>query len=285
MPEKTFRVNVYQVELTGNEDAHQLPFHNAIEAAIGLPLAQRYREVNEKGRRLENYERRDGCFLLNFVTGQYDGPGRTSPQTAVVPIPLAPNETFAYETAMLYDPVESMALVESSVGAMGSSAIAHYFKEFANPDTNYTLVPRLDDEAAARARNHRTIRKWKLRVAMGPVTDVDRASGLSPIKAFGEGYGAGFIDIEIKAQRERGRTLSLTSVWNSINPILGDDNENNVTQLIVTGRENDDDQLEPIDLLQHREKRSRSLRVDDIARKVLYGVRWDALFEIRREFL
>ena len=141
MPEKTFRVNVYQVELTGNEDAHQLPFHNAIEAAIGLPLAQRYREVNEKGRRLENYERRDGCFLLNFVTGQYDGPGRTSPQAAVVPIPLAPNETFAYETAMLYAPAERMVLVESSVGGMGASAVANYFEAFANPDTNYTLVP------------------------------------------------------------------------------------------------------------------------------------------------
>ena len=168
---------------------------------------------------------------------------------------------------------------------MGSSAIAHYFKEFANADTNYTLVPRLDDDAAARARNHQTIRKLKLRVAMGPVTDIDRAAGLSPIKAFGEGYGAGFIDIEIKAQRERGRTLSLASVWNSITPILGDDDENNVTQLIVTGRENDDDPLEVIDLIQHRERRARSLPVDDIARKVLHGVRWDALVEIRREFL
>lgn len=285
MPEKTFRVNVYQVELTGNEDAYQLPFHNAIVAACGLPLSQRYREVNGKGRRLENYADRDGCFLLNFVTGQYDGPGSVSPQAAVAPIPLAPNEIFAYETAMLYDPVEQLALVESSVGVMGPSAIAHYFKEFANADTNYTLVPRLDDEAAARARNHQTIRKLKLRVAMGPVTDIDRAAGLSPIKAFGEGYGAGFIDIEIKAQRERGRTLSLTSVWNSITPILGDDDENNVTQLIVTGRENDDDPLEVIDLIQHRERRARSLPVDDIARKVLHGVRWDALVEIRREFL
>lgn len=283
MPEKTFRVKVYRVDLTGNEDAYQLPFHSAIEAVIALPLEQRYREVNEKGRRLDDYERRDGCFLLNFVTGRYDGPGRASPQAAVAPIALAPNETFAYETAMLYAPAERMVLVESSVGGMGASAIAHYFKEFANPDTNYTLVPWLDKEAAARARNHQTIRKWKLRVAVGPVTEVDRASGLGSIKAFGADYGAGSIDLEIKAQR--GRTLSLANLWNSITHIMGDDNENNVTQLIVTGRENDDDPMEPIDLIKHQEKRGRSLPVDAAERKILYGVRWDALFEIRREFL
>ena len=273
MPEKTFRVKVYRVDLTGKEDAYQLPFHNAIEAAIGLPLDQRYREVNEKGRRLDDYERRDGCFLLNFVTGRYDGPGRASPQAAVAPITLAPDETFAYETAMLYDPAERMVLVEVAVGGMGASAVANYFESFANPDTNYTLVPWLDMEAAARARNHQTIRKWKLRVAMGPVTDVDRASGLGSIKAFGADYGAGFIDIEIKSQRERGRTLSLTNLWNSITHIMGDDNENNVTQLIVTGRENDDDPMEPIDLIKHQEKRDRSLPVDAAERKILYGVR------------
>ena len=285
MPEKTFRVNIYEVELTGNGGANQLPFDNAIEEACRQPFAQRYRIVNGRGRRLDNYEERDGCFLLNFVTGRYDGPGRTSPQDVVAPIPLGPDENFSYETAMLYDPAEQLAFVESSIGVIGPSAIAHYFGEFADPDTNYTLVPRFDQEAAERARNHQTIRKLKLRVSMGPVTDVDRAAGIGVLKAFGAQYGAGFIDIEIKSQRERGRTLLSPSVWNSITSIMGDDNENNVTQLIVTGRENDDDPLEAIDLIQHREQRIRSLLVHEVERKVLYGVRWDALVEIRREFL
>lgn len=43
--------------------------------------------------------------------------------------------------------------------------------------------------------------------------------------------------------------------------------------------------MEPIDLIKHQEKRDRSLPVDAAERKILYGVRWDALFEIRREFL
>ena len=74
-------------------------------------------------------------------------------------------------------------------------------------------------------------------------------------------------------------------VWQTINSILGSDDNNSITQLRVYGREHDDDELEIIDLIQHRERRERMLPVDDIERNIPYGERWNALLEVRQEFL
>ena len=285
MPDKSFKVSIYEIELPGDKGSVLTPFSTAISNACALPLADRYKEVNGKGRRLEDDDQREGCYLLNFVTLEFAGPGRSAPATAAISINLAQDESFAHETAMLYDPDVELMFAESVQGGMGPGAIARYFREFANHGEEYSLIPRLDNEAAARARQHQTIRRLTMRVAMGPITESDRNAGIGVIKSFGDEYGAGTIDIEIKAQRERGRTLSISSIWNTITNILGDHDENNVTQLKVYGREHDDDALEDIDLLQHREKRERILPVDDQDRKISRDNRWDALLEIRREFL
>ena len=284
MPEKSFKVNIYKVEHPGNAYAYT-PFSVAIDNALSRPLGWRYMEIKSKGYRLENAVHKEGCYLLNFVTFEFFGPGRSDRETAAVRIDLGPDEDFAHHTAMLYDPELNIAIVESTQSSMRHGAIAQYFKSFSQPITKYLLIPTLDNDAGARARRYRTIRSLIMRVAMGPVTSADRDSGVGLIKGFGEGYDARSVDIEIKSELEIGRTLSLGSVWQTINSILSSDDDNTVTQLKVYGREHDDDDLEVIDLIQHRERRERMLPVDDIERNVPYENRWDALLEIRQEFI
>lgn len=283
MPEKRFRVNIYEVGFP-DEASFGPPFSEAVDNAIAQPFALLYRDANEKGRRLEHSERRDGVYLLNFATFEFTGPGRSSPVTPVQPIDLDADEFFAHDTAMLYDPSEGLAFVESTQGGMGPGAIARYFEAFASERTKYQLLPRLDDEAAARARRHQTIRDLTIRVGMGPVTSADHAAGTGTLKAFGEGFGAGQIDISIKSLREKNHSLILDQVWETITSIIGSGGDHTVTQLKVTGREHDDEGYEIIDLFQHREKRDRMLSVDPTARKVPHTERWDALLSIRQEF-
>lgn len=287
MPEKSFKVNIYDVEITGNniDEPGNHSFHQAIDNAIARPLDRRYTEVSGKGRRLENHQKEEDYYLLNFVTSQFDGPGRTEPETAAIPIDLAPEESFAHEAAMLYAPKANLAFVESTLIGMGAGAIARYFDAFANNNENYSLTPRFDDEAATRARRQQTIRSLIIRVALGPVTSSDHDAGIGVIKAFADDFDAGSIDIEIKAQREKGRTLSFRRVWQAIMPYLGSEDTHNITQLKLKGREHDDDPIEIIDLIQHREKRERQLQVDSQTRKVPHTDRWNALVEIYREFL
>ena len=285
MPDKSFKANIYDVEFRNPDIPGQTPFETAIQEARGCPLGERYVDMSPKGRRLENDDKRDGCYLLNFVTLEFAGPGRSTPETRAVSIDLNPRESFTHETAMLYDPETRLAFLESTSVGMREGAIADYFGRFVSSDTEYTLTPRLDDDAAAKARGFQTIRSIIMRVSMGPITKADRDAGIGVIKGFGEDYSAGYINIEIKAQRERGRTLSLRNIWRTIESLIGSENRSAVTQLKVEGRAHDDDPLEIIDLIQHREKRERTLSVDNTLRKVPHEDRWNALLEIHQEFL
>ena len=76
MPEKMFRVNIYDVGLDSNSSTPPIPFHEAIISATGQSLQDREKNVNGKWRRLEAHRRNGDIFLVNFVTFEYSGPGR-----------------------------------------------------------------------------------------------------------------------------------------------------------------------------------------------------------------
>ncbi len=285
MPYKSFKVNIYDIEAQNTDRTESDSFSGAIENAIAQQLDGRYKDVSGKGRRLEHYRKEEACYLLNFTTFEFAGPGRTDTTSAAVPIGLDSNEFFAHETAMLYDPNANLAFVESTQSGMRNKAIALYFEEFSNRNEHYNLIPRLDNEAAAKARGYQNIHSVNLQVAIGQITGVDRDEGIGVIHSLGADYGADIIDIEIKVGRGKGRTLFPPKVRQAISNVLGSADSNNVKRMTLKGREHDDAPLEIIDLLQHKEKRETSLQVDDQTRKVSHEKRWDALIEIRQEFL
>ena len=286
MPEKLFRINIYDVEATNAGDGQVASIEDAMVKAGGQPLADREKNVNGKSRRLDAMRQQDGIILLNFVSFEYSGPGRVRRGQPTQAIALGPDESFAPETAMIYDPGRSLAFVESSVGSMGPGAIVGYIEEFADSGNTYSMIPRADLNAAARARRHQVFRNLKMRITLGPITDLDRQAGIDPVKAFGENYGAGSIDIEIKSERPRDRSLARGTVLDLLSRFTGGNrNIPQITQLQVTGREYDDDPLEVIDLIQHREKRHISLAIDAATRKIPHQTRWDALVHAHRTFV
>ena len=264
MAEKRFRVNVYDVALEHTGDDQPTEFHEAIGNARLQGLADLEKDISGKRRRLDFSRQQGGLFLLNFVTFEYSGTGRVRRGQPTRAVPIMPDESFAPETAMLYDPATNLALVESSSGGMGPGVIARYFEEFANNGSEYFMTPRPDVNAATRARRYQTIRNLKMRIALGPITDVDRMAGIDPLKGFGADYGAGYIDIEMKSERARGRSLTLGRVQDFIGSLTGGNaNIPAIIQLQVTGREYEDDPLEVIDLIQQRERRQYMLEIDD----------------------
>ena len=285
MPTKQFRINIFDVELEHSGTDQPTEIQEAMANCIRQSVADREESISGKVRRLESYRTQNGLFLINFVTFEYSGPGRVRRQQPIRPIILDADESFAPETAMLYDTATKLAFVESSVGSMGPGSIVRYFEQFANKGSEYIMSPRADHNAGARARRYQTIRNLKMRIALGPITDMDRAAGIDPLKAFGTGYGGGNIDIEIKSERPRGRSLIPGQVQELIAHFTGGQRDiPHITQLQVTGRENDDDPMEIIDLIQHREKRQIMLEIDATTRRVSHLARWDALLNARHVF-
>ena len=290
MPEKPFTVNIYKV-VVEREDEQQLPlplvddsFEAAIDAAYNSSFNGRNKEVNRKMSRLENYSRPNNSFLLNFAVAAFDGPGHFRPETRVVHFGLQQDDAFAHETDMLYDPDHDLVFLESAQRGMSRVAVARYFKKFALPKTEFELVPILDDEAASKARRYRTIRRLTIGVALPAFTRADHETGAGAIQALGDRFGAGSIDMTIQAEPKR-KTLLVDKLWEMADFFLGQSDSDSITDLSIDGREFDEDGFSIIDLIQHREKRTCMLQVDNTERKVPHTDRWQALIDIAREYL
>ena len=285
MPTKVFKVNIYEVEAGNGKNKLPLEFSAAMVAARIRPLWEREVRVRGKIRRLEQYKGDNNNVFVNLTTSNYEGPGTMRLGQPTAHFQLTSDQFFAPETAMLYDVANNIAFVESTV-SMGPGAIADYFERFTNDDgTHYMLTPIADVDAAVRARGYQTIRFAKLRMAMGPMTDSDRAAGMGPIQGFGTDLGAGHVDIVVSAERPRDRSLSLAGVVRMIENLTGRNvNNNSVSQFIIRGKEHEDEPLETIDLIQHREHREVNLEIDPTSRKVPHGVRWDALLNVQANY-
>lgn len=285
MPQqKSFRVNIYEVvAATEDEDDTPEPFEQAICKAGSQSVEDREKTVRQKLRRLEDSRSGGDLYFENLISFEFSGPGRVRQGEPARIISLARDESFAPETALLYDADTGLAFVESTMTSMGPGAIALYFGEFTQ-GTTYTLIPRADHEAAAKARRFTAIRSVMMRVSLGPTTEEDRKAGLAPVKAFASEYGAGIVDIVIKAQRPRDRSLILDRVQRLIDAVLPNDLDAHVEQLKVSGREHEDDPLDVIDLIQHHQRRVRQLEIDPDTRKIPHLTRWNELASIHKDF-
>ena len=289
MPTKLFRISIYDVAFDHAGNEAQTTFQMAIDQTLAhLQRVDREKNAGSRLRRLDFHERRGNLYLLNFITFEYEGNGRVRRGQPVMPIAMNRDESFSAETAMLYDPDTGLAFLESSQGSMGAGTVARYFEEFANQGSTYTLVPRVDDNAAARARRKQIVRSLEMQVSMGPTTAQDRAAGTDMAKNIGNRFGADYTNFELKVGRRRDRSLDRGVVGEMVDIFFGITGGNRdipgITRLRISGREHDNDPIEIIDLIQHREKRQIMLQIDDVSRKVPYRIRWDALANAHRLF-
>lgn len=279
MPVKTFKANLYEVKAgDSDEPLADDTIVEAIKASTEMSLAERSKLVNDKMRRIEDYELTKEFWLLNFVTAEFSGPGRTAAGTPTEPIELDHDENFAHETAMLYDPRRQMVLLESGVGGLGPGAARQYLAIFAK-GSGFRLEPSLDAEASARARRFQEIRRMEYRVAIGQPSAIDEQAGMGAINSFAKPHGADEVTIVVKAERSKSGSLSLGHVLSTMRNLVTNKNEHQVTGLKVYGRENEDDRLEEINLFLPTVKSEQNLRVDETARKIKHELRWDALRE------
>ncbi len=282
---ETFRANIYEVD-ENDEDGTPISFLDAIRRVCNLPREQRLVSVSGRERRLEHCDEKGGCSLLNFVTLRYAGPRRVHPPRAATRIELADDEFFGHETAMLFDPEERLAFLGTTRPGMGAGAVAQYFRELlTDRRTHFLFTPRLDAEASARWRTKQYIGSVVMRASLGSITSDDHDQGLSAIAALGQEFGAGTIEIEVKAERRAGHSLTLERIRSFIKAAKRAADDGSIDKLRLKGRVHEDDPPELIDLIQHREQRERQLEVDGRERNIPHEVRWKALKSIHRDFV
>lgn len=284
MPEKAFKARLHDVIVDDvaitalSDDAFEL----AIETVGALDLSARWMELRDRPRRLENYEKRGRLHLMNFMTAEFAGPGKTGDSTPVAPMGLESNEYYAHETAALYDPQQGIVLLESGVGGMGPGAIKMYFRNFANR-CDVTLSPRVDGDASVRARRFQQFRSLQLRVSMGPATARDTEMGTGTLQGLGKHFHAQQIDVIVKAGRTKSDSLAINMIRSVIDNVVNRRDETHIQGCKVYGHEHEDDPYELIDLIAQPIKNEWRLPIDPDTRKVSHNHKWDALVKIHGE--
>ena len=282
MPNKRFRVTIYDVEAESKSERRPaVPFEEAIRKTYAESVEDREQTISAKLRRLEHFRSDKPVCFANLITFEFSGPGRVKRGERTRAIPMDEDEFFYPETALLYDPDSQLAFVESSQ-SMTTGPIARYFAKFAN-GTKYTFTPRVDADAAARARAFVAFRSVNMRMSLGPITDQDRELGLAPIKELLGDFEGGYIDVTLKTQRERDRSLAPNVIQRLIDAVRENQGPP-VEKLEISGRPYEEDPAQFIDIFQHREKRDRDLPIDDETRNIPHRLRWESLHDTWREF-
>lgn len=281
--EESFKANIFDVEEVEGDQGASMSFADAVGAAHLKSDEERIVGVNGMNRRMEHYKVEEDGFFMNFVTFRYSGPGRVSDDSPISSFELREKDYFGYETSALYDPNHGLAFVESCRPGMTGSAIAQYYRGLLGKRAMFDFVPRLDPEASARARRMEEIRSLEMRVIANPVTSEDEDIG--PISAVARGYEASYCTIKFGVEPVKGRSLRWEKIRNTLPRIMRAAENNDVQGLKVNGRRNEDEEFELINLLQHREQRTFMLEVHQHDRKIPHEIRWDALNDIRRDFV
>ena len=209
MPTRPFKVNIYDVVVRDHDDITPEDFEDAIDLAYQHSITERRRPEPRRSFRLEDVSVTEDYYLLNFAALQYDGPGRADTLSPVSSIDLSPDESFAYETAMLYDIDDSILFVESHQTSMRSGAISRYFTHFAE-STIYGVYPRIDESVIRRARGFYEIRGVGLRAAIHG--QGNRATGLDVQTGIGREFDAEYVDLTFSL-KSRDRALAKGPVW------------------------------------------------------------------------
>lgn len=111
-------------------------------------LDKRIRLINRAELRIDSIELRDGVWFLDFVKfRQTQGPGRGKKKAKTEGFEFKRGESFAEETAALYDPATNYMLVQYNHSGVRAGSIAQYLSDYDGASANiYSLNPKYDPE-------------------------------------------------------------------------------------------------------------------------------------------
>ncbi|MGL6625727.1 DUF6731 family protein [Aeromonas jandaei] len=221
-------------------------------------LEDRIKTIGQVQVRIEHIQQdNDGNWKLDFVKFRdVHGPGKAARDTPITGFEFDEGEVFCEETAAIYFPATGYILVQYNHHGVRAAAIEEYLSIYtADPDNQYTLRPKYDDDADRRFDNR--VATKKITLAIDPRLlnqgDRDANTGLSQAIDLGNRSNASKVEITISAGRGRDRGLNrfvdrtITAARRLVN-----DNPDSVSRLEVGVVDNLDSKMQVLDLIAHR---------------------------------
>lgn len=220
-------------------------------------LDKRIRLVNRAELRIDSIVLKDGVWLMDFVKfRQTQGPGRGKKKAKVEGFEFKKGESFAEETAALYDPATNYMLVQYNHSGVRSGSISQYLSVYDEAATNiYDLNPKYDPETERKLQLKAIKKSLSFRIDVTQMTAQDLQDGVALEKAisFGRDCSAGQITVELSAGGTRDNALK-GQIGNALTALrkLAQSNPEAVQSVKVGGKETEDAAIEVLDLLTER---------------------------------
>lgn len=264
------KIHAYRIRPRGEVGLTQV-----LQDIRGLGLADRLKNVSGVLLRLEHCEQQGPYWLLDFNWIQREGPGRASPDEPVSDFDLEENEGFCAETAALFHPESEFLLLQYNHYGPRTRRIQHYLYRHAlrMADLNveeeqhaerhgFDFHPLLHGDAADQLDRAGLVKRIAVTVHIPGVRARPEArrrslGGLLDMPLMG---AAESLHFEVSASRKKSSSLSLSRVKRTIDDLLG--SRDDVSQLTVVVKENEDAPQRPLDLLKARVEADVSVRLE-----------------------
>lgn len=220
-------------------------------------LDKRIRLINRAELRVDSIELRDGVWLLDFVKfRQTQGPGRGKKKAKTEGFDFKRGESFAEETAALYDPATNYILIQYNHSGVRAGSIAQYLSDYDGTSANiYSLDPKYDPDTERKLQQKAIKKSLSFRIDVTQMSAQDLKNGVALEKAigFGRDCSAGQITVELSAggARDNGLKGKVNATLKALRSLAGD-NPAAVQSVKIGGKASEDDAVEVLDLLTER---------------------------------
>lgn len=212
MPSPT-KIHLFQAIFI--DSAAPFSIRECAQKAFALDIEARNRTIDGEQVRLENLDASNpGYVLMNIVRLRREGPGKAGVKKPVTSFGLAPDESYAHETAALYHDETGCFVIQYSHSGPRATGVAAYLSELFHPHS-FSVVP-VWKKDGMKALSERTVIS-KIDVKIAPkwlkLVDDNAASGVMDGIAVCKKNGAETIALTISAERGHSLSQRSTNSW------------------------------------------------------------------------
>ncbi len=252
------KLTVYPYKVAKSKES--LALGDLLDQIMNSPISKRNRAVNYVDIRIENIKFEGGLWYLDFIRFRHaHGPGKAAKQKRIMGFKFERDETFAEETAALYDPNSNYILIQANRFGVNAGGITNYLNLYSKMPLNfYELKPILDKQVEQRLLKKNIFRKVELKIdarRMGP-EDIEDGIPLAKALEIGRGSGADIVDITISVARHNKIGLINSTIAKTYNWFKktngGIKGEEKILGLKLSGKDDLDTKLEALDLVSQK---------------------------------
>ncbi|MGE3548980.1 MAG: DUF6731 family protein [Geobacter sp.] len=251
MTTKTLTFDFYQVRLP---DTEQRTFEAILCEINDLQGENRVFDTGQYPLRLQDVRRQNAGYYIGDIAKirMNDIPDKMKLTGETEPIELEDDQGLGEVTSFLFNPALNLLVLLRNRYAVTATGFAHYFQNKGAIHGELILDPILEAAALQKLARMGVVKKFELGIAAPGNAQIYQDIGLRPQSVLELMDAAPKVSIDIKfmMDRDRDRTFSVANVRRIVGNLLGQNSNNEITKLVVSGKDNPDDPRQVVDLLE-----------------------------------